>query len=263
MPDPSDALTTSALSVARDGRRVIDRVDLTAKTGRVLGVIGPNGAGKSSLLKAVAGILPYEGELAIQGTSARTLDRAERARRVAYVPQQSELRSALSVRDVVAQGRYAHQLGRVRPGEADRAQTERALALADVDALAGRSFTALSQGERQRVLIARALATGARVLLLDEPTAALDVGHALRLYTLLRSLAGEGYCVVAVLHPLEQALEWTDDALLLDAGRRLVSGPTRDVIRGDPIERVYGVRLVPGGALGFRLPADAARAGVP
>ena len=235
MPDPVDALAASGLSVVRDKRRVVDRVDFTARGGRVLGVIGPNGAGKSSLLKAVAGILPYEGEIAIQGTSARKLDWGERARRVAYVPQQSELRSALRVRDVVGQGRYAHQLGLVRPTDSDRAETARALELADVGDLAERTFTTLSQGEKQRVLIARALATGARVLLLDEPTSALDVGHALRLYRLLRAFAAKGYCVVAVLHPLEQALEWTDDALLLDRGRRLIFGETRDVIRAGPI----------------------------
>jgi iron complex transport system ATP-binding protein len=263
VPDLVDALAASGLSVVRDKRRVVERVDFIARGGRVLGVIGPNGAGKSSLLKAVAGILPYEGEIAIQGISARKLDRGERARRVAYVPQQSELRSALRVREVVGQGRYAHQLGLVRPTDADRAETARALELADVEDLAERTFTTLSQGERQRVLIARALATGARVLLLDEPTSALDVGHALRLYRLLRAFAAKGYCVVAVLHPLEQALEWTDDALLLDRGQRLVFGETRDVIRAGPIEQVYGVRLLPDSALGFRLPPDSRPPGTP
>jgi iron complex transport system ATP-binding protein len=263
MPDPIDVLGARGLTVVREKRPVVDRVDFSARGGRVLGVIGPNGAGKSSLLKAVVGILPYDGEILIQGASARTLDRGERARRVAYVPQQSELRSALSVRDVVAQGRYAHQLGRVRPTDADLAETARALELADVGDLAERAFTTLSQGEKQRVLIARALATGARVLLLDEPTSALDVGHALRLYRLLRTLAREGYGVVAVLHPLEQALEWTDDALLLDRGRRLIFGETRDVIRAGPLEQVYGVRLFPDSALGFRLPSDPPRGGAP
>jgi iron complex transport system ATP-binding protein len=256
MPETLHDLATVALRVVRNGRPVVDGIDFTAKGGRVLGMIGPNGAGKSSLLKAAAGILPYEGEIRIGGISARKMDRAERARRVAYVPQQSELRSALSVRDVVAQGRYAHQMGSVRPSRADEEETARALALADVEELAARSFTTLSQGEKQRVLIARALATGARVLLLDEPTSALDVGHALRLYRLLRALAREGYCVVAVLHPLEQALEWTDEALLLDRGRAVAFGASREVIVAGPIERVYGVRLVPAGALGFRLPAE-------
>jgi len=252
---PGEALAVRSLRVVRDGRAVVSGVDFTARAGRVLGVIGPNGAGKSSLLKAAAGILPFEGEIAVQGMSSRALDRGERARRVAYVPQQSELRSALSVEDVVSQGRYAHRspLGLVRPTGADRAEIARALALADADGLARRPFTSLSQGEKQRVLIARALATGARVLLLDEPTAALDVGHALRLFALLRDLASDGYCVLAVLHPLEQALEWTDDSLLLDGGRQLVFGPSREVIVAGPIESVYGVRLVPGGALGFRL----------
>ncbi len=254
MPEGRADLAATDLRVVRGGRAVIDGVSFTARAGRVLGILGPNGAGKSSLLKAVVGILPHQGSIAIGETPVRGMDPSERARRMAYVPQRSELRSALRVRDVVAQGRYSHHPGFFRPTQADREQTERALSLVDASALSQRSFTELSQGERQRVLIARALATEARVVLLDEPTASLDVGHALRLYSLLRDLAGLGYCIVAVLHPLERALEWTDDALLLDAGRALAFGASRDVICAGPTEGLYGVRLVPEGALGFRLP---------
>jgi iron complex transport system ATP-binding protein len=256
-------LEVSALRVVRSGRVVLSDAAFIARAGRVLGILGPNGAGKSSLLKAVVGVLPYEGEVRVGGTSVGSLDRTERARRVAYVPQQSELRSPLTVREVVLQGRYPHRLGVGRPTATDHDETERALSLVDATALAGRAFTALSQGERQRVLVARALATGARVLLLDEPTSALDVGHALRLHRLLRDLAQLGYCVVAVLHPLERALEWTDDALLLEEGRTLAFGESRHVICAGPIERVYGVRLVPEGALGFQLPAGASTADTP
>jgi iron complex transport system ATP-binding protein len=253
--NPAD-LDVAALRVVRGARAVVDGVRFTAKAGRVLGILGPNGAGKSSLLQAVVGILPSEGEVSVGGSPVRVMDRHERARTMAYVPQQSELRSALTVGDVVVQGRYPHRLGVLRPTHGDREEAERALSLVDATALANRPFTALSQGERQRVLIARALATRARVLLLDEPTTSLDIGHALRLYRLLRDLAREGYCVVAVLHPLERALEWTDDALLLDQGQAVAFGASRDVIWAAATEGVYGVRLVPNGALGFRLPSS-------
>ncbi|WP_394845334.1 ABC transporter ATP-binding protein [Pendulispora brunnea] len=251
-----DALRVSNLRVVRGARPVVDDVTFTARAGRILGVLGPNGAGKSTLVKAIAGILPYDGDIDLEGLSAAQLDRAERARRIAYVPQQSELRSPLSVREVVAQGRYAHHVGRIRGTDGDRSAIERAIHLAEAASLADRPFTALSQGERQRVLLARALATEARLLLLDEPTAALDVGHALRLYRLLRTLAKAGYAILAVLHPLEEALDWTDDAIVLERGRIVLSGATREVIRAGSLERIYGVHLVPNGALGFRLPQE-------
>jgi iron complex transport system ATP-binding protein len=259
MVDRRPDLEVTEVRVVRGTRSVVTDVSFTARGGRVLAILGPNGAGKSSLLKAIAGILPYAGRISMGGADLHGMDRTERARRMAYVPQQSELRSALRARDVVAQGRYPHRQGAFGPVPADRDATERALARVDASALAERAFTELSQGERQRVLVARALATGARVLLLDEPASSLDVGHALRLYRMLRELARLDYCVVAVLHPLERALEWTDDALLLGDGRALAFGETRDVVCAESTERLYGVQLVPGGALGFRLPAEAQR----
>ncbi|WP_437493295.1 ABC transporter ATP-binding protein [Sorangium sp. So ce1014] len=251
-----EAIGVSGLRVRRGGRVVVDDVSFTAPFGGVLAVLGPNGAGKSSLLKALAGVVPFEGDIRLSGRRARGLRADERARLAAYVPQQSELRSPLTVASVVAQGRYAHHIGRVRAASADEDAVARALRLTDTAPLASRSFPALSHGERQRVLLARAIATEARILLLDEPTSALDVGHALRLYALLRRLAADGYCVVVVLHPLAEALDWTDAAVLMDRGRIRQQGETRDVIRPGAVESIYDVRLVPGGALGFRLPID-------
>jgi iron complex transport system ATP-binding protein len=158
---------------------------------------------------------------------------------------------------VVEQGRYAHRTG-LRPSAGDRDTVVRALEVTETTAFAGRSFTTLSQGEKQRVLLARALATEARVLLLDEPTSALDVGHALKVYALMRRLAGQGYAVLVVLHPLEEAHEWTDEVVLLDRGRVIARGATPAIIREGTIESVYGVKLVPNGALGFRLPGATA-----
>jgi len=247
------AVEVSRLRIVRDRRTILDGVDFTARFGSVTGILGPNGAGKSSLVKAIAGILPYEGDISIRGTPLRELDVAARARRIGYVPQQSELRSPVSVRDLVSHGRYAHHSGRLRATVADRAATLDALERTSSAPLADRTFTTLSQGERQRVLIARALATEARVLLLDEPTSALDIGHALRLHMLLRRLADEGYCILAVLHGLQETLDWTDDALVLSEGRLVLSCKTGDSSLGGTVEAVYGVRLVRNGAFAFRL----------
>lgn len=249
----SEAVEVSRLRIVRDGRTILEGVDFRARFGTVTGILGPNGAGKSSLVKAIAGILPYEGEISIRGTPLRKLDVAARARQIAYVPQQSELRSPVSVRDLVAHGRYAHHSGRLRPSDIDRAATVSALERTNAAPLADRTFTTLSQGERQRVLIARALATEARVLLLDEPTSALDIGHALRLHSLLRELAQEGYCILAVLHGLQETLDWTDDALVLSERHLVLSCRTRDAMLEGTVETVYGVRLVRHGAFAFRL----------
>lgn len=257
----SDAVAVSRLRIVRDRRAILEGIDFTARFGAVTGILGPNGAGKSSLVKAIAGVLPFDGEITIRGRPLRELDAAARARQIAYVPQQSELRSPVSVGDVVAHGRYAHNAGRLRSTDADRAAALGALERTSAISLANRAFTTLSQGERQRVLIARALATEARVLVLDEPTSALDIGHALRLHMLLRKLASDGYCVLVVLHGLQETLDWTDDVLVLNEGRLVLACKTRDGSLESTVETVYGVRVVPHGAIGFRLTEPAAGAG--
>jgi iron complex transport system ATP-binding protein len=246
-------LEAAALSVHLGGRLLLDRVSFTVERGTVLGVLGPNGAGKSTLLKATAGLLPSTGGLRIAGHDARTLRRRQRARLLAYVPQHSALEAALPVRDVVAQGRFAQagMLGPAPPGEGEA--VARALALTDIAPLADRPFSSLSYGERRLVLLARALATGAPALLLDEPTAALDVRHALELLAVLRRLAGEGAAVMVVLHALSAAASVCDQALLLAGGRCAAAGPVAEVVAAGPVRRVYGVELVPGAHFGYRL----------
>ena len=248
------ALSVRGLSVQREGRTILTGVSFAADPGSVLAVVGPNGAGKSTLLKVLAGLLPHDGQVKLGATDAATLSRRERARKVAYVPQHSALEAALPVRAVVAQGRFAHRelLGGRRG--ADEAAVDRALALTGACHLGDRTFHKLSYGERRLVLLARALATGAGLLLLDEPTAALDVRHALDLLSVLRKLASGGACVVVVLHQLQEAATHCDRALLLAEGRAVAEGPVAEVIAAGPVRQVYGVDLVPAAHFGYRLP---------
>jgi iron complex transport system ATP-binding protein len=204
---------------------------------------GPNGAGKTTLLRALAGLVPFQGQITVDGESLSKFDPGARARRVTYVPQHSLLDAGLPVSEVVGQGRFAH---RSTIGGLSRLDREAVLAACrdtDVMHLFSRPFDQLSYGERRRVLLARALATEAPVVLLDEPTASLDVRHVLLFFQLLRRLAAAGRTIVLVLHQLHEVAAIADDVLLLDAGKVAAYGPRPDVIAAEPIRRVYGVAL--------------------
>mgnify|MGYP006303615421 CR=1 FL=1 len=241
-----------------DARRVVHGVRLTVDPGSILGILGPNGAGKSTLLRALAGLIPHHGgTVQLDGRSLAAWSDGERSRRLGYVPQRSELRSGLSVRRVVELSRYAHR-GPLAPWtREDRDAVQVALRETDADRLADRPFTELSEGERRRVLIARALASGARCLLLDEPTAALDVSHALNLFDVLRELRGKGYAIAVVLHDLNEAHQLVDRAVVLAAGRTVASGARDAVFTPDVVRSAFGVELVERGAFGYARPERA------
>lgn len=249
-------LRVSGLRVVQGKRTLLDGVSLAIPPGQAVAVIGPNGAGKSTLLRAVAGIVPCQGDIEVDGQPTRALSARERARLLAYVPQHSDLDAPLRVWDVVAQGRYAHRDGWGRPSRDDAGAITAALAATDALAYAERPFTRLSYGERRLVLLARALATGAPLLLLDEPTAALDVAHALSLLSRVRALAGQGRAVLVALHHLDEVVECCSRAVLLRAGVVVRSGPVEEVVAEAPVREVFGVDLCPKQRFGYRVAGE-------
>jgi iron complex transport system ATP-binding protein len=254
------SVRAQGVSVTLGGRTVLHDVGLEAHPGEVLALLGPNGAGKSTLLKALAGLLPYEGRVEIGDIDVASVSPRARAKRISYVPQRSLLRSALSVQEVVALGRYVHggSFGGMSNDDSDA--IDRALETAHADVLRDRIFTQLSVGEQQRVLLARALASDAPILLLDEPTAALDVGEGMAVLRLIRRLAARKHTLIVVLHDLADARSTTDRALLLKDGRVVEQGHTADVVSADPIRAVYGVKLVENARIGFEPEAESSDA---
>ena len=243
-------LTVQSVTVLRGECPVVDQVSLTARPGEVLALLGPNGAGKSTVLRAILGLIPSTGTVTLEGRDLHHLDPRERAKLVAYVPQRSQLAAGLTGEAVVAQGRFAHLGPLARLSAVDRQAIDGALARTDATAFADRPFTQLSAGEQQRVLLARALATGAGTILLDEPTAALDVGHALAFIHLLRDLAAAGQTIVSVLHDLDEVHRAADQVVLLHRGRLVAVGTPAQVLVPENTQPVFGVTLVPQAAWG-------------
>lgn len=237
------ALDLNGLTVRLNGREVVRQASFTLPRGRLMALIGPNGAGKTSLLRAVAGAATgdWQGGIAIAGRDQRTLTPGQRARMVAYLPQQRDIAWGLAVRDVVALGRLPHgSFGRGETAE-DAAAVERAMLAADVAALRRRRVDRLSGGERARVLLARAVAQAAPLLLVDEPTAALDPYHQLQVMELLRAEADAGGAVVAVLHDLALAARFAHLVALMDEGRIVACGPPGEVLTPTAMAAVYRV----------------------
>lgn len=241
------AIALDGVTVRLGGRPVVREVTAQVECGEWVALIGPNGAGKTTLLRAIAGLLPYEGHVSLFEQPAADLERRERARLIAVVPQEPQTPPWLTVAEYALTGRTPHLGPLAREGAADRDAAARALDRLGLEPFAERALGTLSGGERQRVVVARALAQEAPIVLLDEPTAALDIGHqqqALELLDALRS--ADGLTLVAAMHDLTLAAQYADRVLLLAEGRIVADGAPADVLTESALADHYGasVRVV-------------------
>jgi iron complex transport system ATP-binding protein len=234
-------LEAANVGVTLGGVRVIDGVDLTAEPRSWTAVVGPNGAGKSTLLRALAGLTRHDGRVLLDGRDVQRLGPRVRAAEVGYAPQSPLLPEWLTVREYVLLGRTPYRSLLTGPRAQDQAVVTAALDRLDITQLAGRRLRTLSGGERQRAVLARVLAQQPRLLLLDEPTSSLDLGHAQDLLELIDQLRHEeGLTVVSTLHDLALAAQYAERIVLLSAGRVAAVGSPEGVLTAEALAAHYG-----------------------
>ena len=240
------AVSIRDLDVTLDGAHVLRGVDLTASAGEWVNIIGPNGAGKTTLLRALLGLVSFDGEVVVDGLRDERR-RAARARKLAYVPQTPVIPPGMLVSDYVLLGRTPHRGVFAAETANDRRIASEVLARLDLGGFGERTVQSLSGGERQRAVMARALAQQADVLLLDEPTTALDLGHQQDVLELVDALRRERrLTVIATLHDLTLAARYGDRIAILARGRVAESGPPAEVLTVQNIAEYFGasVRIV-------------------
>ncbi len=226
-------------------RPLYDQLSLKILDGEFVGIIGPNGAGKTTLLKLMGGMMrPAAGEVWIHGRLLNRYSRMELARLLAFVPQEFHSLYDYTVEEIVLMGRYAYRRAFEPPGERDWRVAEQAMIRTEVGSLRRRRLSHISGGEKQRVVLASALAQEPRVLLLDEPTGALDLKHQIHFYRILREeQRRSGQTIVTVTHDVNLAVRFCERILVLKEGRIVADGPTETVIQQSVLETVYEIPL--------------------
>jgi iron complex transport system ATP-binding protein len=244
----SAGLSLTGLTVSYGPRTVLNELSVDLTPGRVHGLIGPNGAGKSTLVKAVLGLIAYEGSVTVSGRSLASMNPRQRARHLAYLAQETSSPADFTGRQLVEMGRYARQSRFAAMISADERAVDAALRLTGADAWAQRPVAGTSGGERQLTGLARALAQEAPVLVLDEPISALDMSHEMAVLCLLHPWLDEdpaNRLVVVVLHDLSLAARFCDDLILLTPGRHgaviAAHGTPDDVLTVDLLRAAYGI----------------------
>lgn len=230
------------LSCGYGQRRVVDSISLRLKVGEVVGLLGANGCGKTTLIKTILGLLPVQGgEILLDGKNIKNWTSAQIARVIGYIPQMHTPPFPFEVLDVVLMGRTAHIKPFSSPSPQDVKIAERALDMLNISYLRDRVYTEISGGERQLVLIARALAQEPRILIMDEPTASLDFGNQIKVLSHVKQLAGMNIAVLMSCHFPEHAFIYSNRAVLLNEGRILHSGTPGETITAERLKTLYGI----------------------
>ena len=230
------------LHASLGGARILRSLSFDLEGAKFIGLIGPNGVGKTTLVRAIADLIPFHGDITLDGEALKDMAPRTRARKLAYLAQGAESHWPLAVERLVALGRLPHLEPFRAPGAEDEAAIARAMILADVEALRTRDVLSLSGGERARVLLARALAVEAPLLLVDEPVAALDPYHQIGVMNGLVSYARAGRMVIAILHDLSLAARYCDELVLLNDGKVHAHGTPAQVLTPQNLRDVYRVK---------------------
>ncbi len=241
---PTPLIAATDLAIGYPGHAVGRGITLGVRAGEVLCLLGPNGSGKTTLFKTLLGLIPAQGGTVTIGRDPiLTLDRAEIARRVSYVPQAHAAHFPYRVVDMVTMGRTAHLGLFAKPGRVDLNFANAALASLGIADLADREYTRISGGQRQLVLIARALAQDAPAIILDEPTASLDFGNQVRVLSEVKRLAARGLGIVLSTHDPDHAFSVADHVIFLNDGQLIASGRPEVVLTAARLEAVYDVKV--------------------
>lgn len=259
--DTTNAFAVDKVGLSIDGNSILSDVSLDFPAGEVVALVGHNGSGKSSLLKILARQLnPNSGAVTYNGRDLRYYDGRDFARSVAYLPQDLSSGSDMTIRELVGCGRYPWHGALGRFSATDRQKVEEAIEATHIAKFADRMVGTLSGGERQRAWIAMLIAQDARCLLLDEPTAALDIAHQIEVLSLVRRLAHEGRrSVVIVLHDINMAARFCDRIHALKGGHVVASGTPDDILVPDTLQTIYGIDMDVIGASNLSYPLAYAR----
>lgn len=239
------SLRIENLSFSYDRKHpLIRQLSLEAKKGEISAILGRNGAGKSTLFHLILGFQKAEeGDILLDGEKLETLDPRTRAQRIAWIPQDSSGRFPFTVFEMVLMGVEPQLSLFSQPGAKEEERALRALSLLGLESFSNRSFATLSGGERQLVLIARALAQGSRCMILDEPCASLDLGHRVLVMDALRSLAREGYLLLMSTHDPQLSLSYASRVFLLDGGRISAEGRPEEILSSEALSRLYRIPI--------------------
>lgn len=233
-------VTVDRVSFSYNGTKVLDDVSLAAGKGCIVSVLGPNGSGKTTLLKLILGLFtPLQGDVFLEGRPVKSLSARTRARRIAYVPQVHRMAFAFRMLDVVMMGRIPHKPFFFRYGKDDEHLAESAMDRLNILHLRDRPYTAVSGGERQLCLIARALTQGARVFVMDEPVSGLDYGNQIRLLSIIRDLSKDGYTFIQSTHFPDHALWMAGRVLMLKKGRVAGEGKAEETVTSEALSELY------------------------